>query len=87
MAIYFENRINNETGNKTFKRAIVRNVDGLFYGMFETDYGFGAGVNTKTITKGYKTETGANKAVESWIKSRPNGNAVYNKMASSHWSK
>lgn len=35
MAIYFENRINKETGNKAFKRAIVRNIDGLFYGMFE----------------------------------------------------
>jgi len=86
MAIYFENRINKETGNKAFKRAIVRNIDGLFYGMFEKDYGYGEMTSVK-ITKGYKTEKGADKAVESWVNSRPNGNAVYNKMASSHWSK
>jgi hypothetical protein len=54
--------------------------------MFEKDYGYGEMTSVK-ITKGYKTEKGATKAVESWVKSRPNGNAVYNKMASSHWSK
>lgn len=49
MAIYFENRVNKETGNKAFKRAIVRNIDGLFYGMFEKDYGYG-NIDIKTET-------------------------------------
>lgn len=75
---------NKETGSIAYKIALVRFIDGAYYVCLETDYGFGAGVTQKKVTKGYKSEKAANNGLEKWVSALPNS-ASYERMASSHW--
>lgn len=60
--------INKETGNIAFKRLVVKQIDGLFRVCQETDRGYGAGITTAILTsiKPYKTQKGAEKALQAW---------------------
>lgn len=60
--------INKETGNIAFKRLVVKQINGLFRVCQESDYGYGAGITTAVLTsiKPYKTQKGAEKALQQW---------------------
>lgn len=69
MIRYTEHYKNTETGMIAFKRLVVRKMeDGLFYVVRESDYGNGSGVTVTKMPniKPYKTESGAEKALEKW---------------------
>lgn len=72
MVRYLKRYKNEETGNIAFKRLLVKQIDGLFFCVEEVDYGYGAGVSMTKIPsiKPYKTEKGAEKALEKWKPAR-----------------
>lgn len=69
---YLKRYKNEETGNVAFKRLLVKEIDGLFWVVEEIDYGYGAGVSMTKVPsiKSYKTENGAEKALEKWKPAR-----------------
>lgn len=60
--------INQETGAVCIKRLVVKEVNGLFRVYQETDRGYGEGfVGTPVPSiKPYKTQKGAEKALQAW---------------------
>lgn len=63
---YLSRYKNEETGEWSFKRLIVKPVDGGFRVFYQCDYGNGAGIAECPFTgipKRYKTERGADNAI------------------------
>lgn len=60
--------INQETGAVCIKRLMVKEVNGLFRVYHETDRGYGEGFVGAAVPsiKPYKTQKGAEKAMQAW---------------------